>query len=135
MADAGESGTAWVPRFGMLEVPRERAELIRGLFELAAWVADHTEFPLPRVQARVFPMDSLVDGATFTELSAVVDRVADALGVTAELSRGGHYLAEAQFGCVEVSSFAIPPAEQAAYRAHLTYAGSAQPDEAPGGAR
>jgi len=135
MTDAGDSGTEWVPRFGMSEVPRERAELIRGLFELAAWVADHPELPLPRVQARVFPMDSVGDGATFAELSAVVDRVADALGVAAELSRGGHYLAEAQFGCVEVSSFAIPPAEQPAYRAHLTYARNVQPDQAPGGAR
>ena len=58
MTDAVLAGTEWVPRFGMLEVPAERAGLIRGLFELAAWVADHSELPLPIVTGRVNTGDS-----------------------------------------------------------------------------
>lgn len=48
------SPVAWVPRLGTLkEIDSERAALVRGLFELAAWVCDHPELPLPVVSARV----------------------------------------------------------------------------------
>src|SRR3954464_15732690 len=53
MTDAVQGGTEWVPRFGMLEVSADRAGLIRGLFELAAWVADHPELPVPDVTAHL----------------------------------------------------------------------------------
>ena len=128
MTDAGSPGTEWVPRFGMLEVPRERAELIRGLFELAAWVADHPEFPLPAVDAGMFPRrESLADEFE------VVDRVAAALEVAAEFSSGGgHYRAERMFGPVRVYCLASTPEHRAAFAAHMSYRDSVQPEPVAG---
>jgi hypothetical protein len=100
MTDGRTEAGEWVPRLGQLEgLPAGRAALIRGLFELAAWVADHPALPLPRVQARVVPGHGV-----FTDECAVVDEVADALGVTAGVRAGGeHYVAEAGFGPVVVT--------------------------------
>ncbi len=48
------SPAAWVPRLGTLQgLSGDRAALVRSLFELAAWVCDHPELPLPMVSARV----------------------------------------------------------------------------------
>ena len=89
-----------MPRFGQLDgMPSGRAALIRGLFELAAWVADHPGLPLPRVQARMVPGHGV-----FIDECAVVDEVAAVVGVTAGLrAYGGHYVAEARFGPVVVA--------------------------------
>ena len=123
MTDAIQSGTQWVPRFGMLEVSAERAELIRGLFELAAWVADHPELPVPDVRAVVWP-------ARRDEFSAAcsgVDRVAVAFGVEPKLSNG-QYAMDAGFGPVEVASFAISAEARAAHEALTSYSGNVQPE-------
>jgi hypothetical protein len=93
MTDEMQAGTEWVPRFGLLEVPRERAELIRGLFELAAFVADHPEFPLPFVSAVMLPFE---DG--FQQEIAVVGEVAEALGVASAFAPDAAYVAERRFG-------------------------------------
>jgi hypothetical protein len=97
MTDVGTGAGEWVPRLGLLEgVPADGAALIRGLFELAAWVADHPGLPLPQVQARMAPGHGV-----FPDECAVVDEVAAELGVTAGLrAYGGHYVAEARFGPV-----------------------------------
>jgi hypothetical protein len=93
MTDEVQAGTEWVPRFGMLEVPRERAELIRGLFELAAFVADHPEFPLPFVSAVMLPFEE-----GFQREIAVVGAVAEALGVASGFAPDAAYVAERRFG-------------------------------------
>jgi hypothetical protein len=135
MTDAVQVGTEWVPRFGMSEVPRERAKLIRGLFELAAWVADHPELPVPTVRAVVWPSSRNAD---FSAACSEVDQVGAALGVQPEL-HGGHYDVSTEFGPVEVTSFAISGETMAAHTAHMSYADNVQPApaaaEAAGGAR
>ena len=100
MTDVGRGAGEWVPRLGRLEgLPAGRAALIRGLFELAAWVADHPGMPLPRVWARMVPVHGV-----FADECAVVDEVAAELGVTAERrAYGGHYVVEARFGPVVVA--------------------------------
>jgi len=131
MTEAGRQGTEWVPRFGMVEVPRERAELIRGLFELAAWVAVHPELPLPQVTACV---PTRYDG--WDAERALVDEVAPALGVAPGFTAGGgHYHAEAFFGPVRVYCLAITAEHMAAYEAWSSYSGSVQPEPVVDGAR
>jgi hypothetical protein len=100
MTDGSTEAGEWVPRLGQIEgLQADRAALIRGLFELAAWVADHPGLPLPRVRARLVPGHGVC-----TVECAVVDEVAAELGVTAGLRAGGeHYVAEARFGPVVVS--------------------------------
>jgi hypothetical protein len=105
MTDAVQAGMEWVPRFGMLEVSADRARLIRGLFELAAWVADHAELPLPDVTAHV---PTRHDG--WDAERALVDQVAPALEVEPEFDQdGAHYRAERFFGSVRVYCLAIEP--------------------------
>jgi hypothetical protein len=119
----------------MLEVPAERAELIRGLFELAAFVADHPELPLPYLDGGMYPR-----GGDFAAEAAEVDRIAATLGSTAKFrAGGGHYVTERMFGPVRVYALATTRENDAAYRAHMSYADSVQPDlgeaEVSGGAR
>ncbi|MEU4292083.1 hypothetical protein AB0E63_27990 [Kribbella sp. NPDC026596] len=125
MTDAVEGGMEWVPRFGMLEVTAERAAMIRGLFELAAWVADHPEMPLPYLTGGMFP-----GGVDFAAEAAEVDRIAAALGAPAGFrAGGGHYQAERMFGPVRVYALATTREYDAAYRAHMSYADNVQPHE------
>jgi hypothetical protein len=114
MADASEVGTEWVPRFGILEVPAERAAFIRGLFELAAWVADHPEVPLPYVTGHVpTPLND------WDAERAFVDRVAPAFGAEPELNQdGSHYRTDRMFGPVEITCVAIDPDYMEAFRQH-----------------
>lgn len=93
MTDEVQDGMEWVPRLGMLEVSAERAGLIRGLFELAAFVADHPEFPMPFVSAVMLPFE---DG--FQREIAVVGEVAEALGVSSAFAPDAAYVAEGRFG-------------------------------------
>jgi hypothetical protein len=125
MTDEVQDGTEWVPRFGMLEVPRERAELIRGLFELAAFVADHPELPLPFVTAGVYP-----NAESFEDEAVTVDLVAEALGVVADMNVSrGHYAAMKNFGPVRVTAMAVTREADAAFAAHMSYRGNVQPAE------
>ncbi|MFI7059397.1 hypothetical protein ACIBL3_00260 [Kribbella sp. NPDC050124] len=134
MTDAVQGGPEWVPQFGMLEeVPAERAEFIRGLFELAAFVADHPEWPLPDVHGGIFPR-----GEDFAAEAAEVDRIAATLGTVAAFrARGGHYHAERLFGPVRVYAMASTPEHDAAYDAHMSYRDNVQPVDGgvTGGAR
>jgi hypothetical protein len=135
MTDAGQDGREWAPPFGMLEVPNERAELIRGLFELAAFVADHPELPLPYLDGGIFP-----SGEDFAAEAAEVDRIAAMFGSAPEFrAGGGHYRAERMFGPVRVYALATTPENDAAYHAHMSYRDNVQPNsraaEVAGGAR
>jgi hypothetical protein len=123
MTDAGQKGTEWVPRFGMLEVSSERAALIRGLFELAAFVADHPELPLPGVQASFY-----TGTGGWQAKQAVVDQVAAALGKPAADRPGvGFYEVQAMFGPVRVKSTAITAESMAQWEATVSYDGRVQP--------
>jgi len=123
MTDGGQVGTEWVPRFGMLAVPRERAELIRGLFELAAFVADHPELPVPGVQASVY-----TGTGGWQAECGVVDQVAAALGESAvDRPDRGLYQVEAYFGSVRVCSVAFTTQSMAEFEAVQSYRGSVRP--------
>ncbi|TWD81646.1 hypothetical protein FB561_2766 [Kribbella amoyensis] len=124
MTDDVRSGTEWVPRFGMLDLPADRAALIRGLFELAAFVVDHPEFALPAVRAVIWPAGWQDD---FSAACGEVDRVAGALHVEAQL-RKGQYVAEAAFGPVDVTSFVISAEARAEHDALSSYRGSVRPE-------
>ena len=127
MTDAGTRVDAWVPRLGLVEVSAERAALIQGLFELAAWVADHPELPVPNVHASVYTGS---DG--WESRCRVVDAVADALGTTAAPTpgrAGTRYGVEAMFGPVRLFSVAITAAEHAAYDVAGSYIGAVDSDD------
>lgn len=125
MTDVEVAATEWVPRVGLMEVSAERAALIRGLFGLAAWVADHPEVPVPSVDASVYTGR---DG--WVSQCSVVDQVAAALGVAAaeKVTRAGtRYEVESRFGPVRLWSSAITAAEMAAYDAADSCLGAVAP--------
>jgi hypothetical protein len=121
MTDAVQVGTELVPAIGMVEkLPSEHAAVIRGLFELAAFVADHPELPAPGVDAQFFAGLGDWEGR-----KAAVERVAAALGVdaVADATAGAHR-ARRSFGPVRAFSSAMTPAATAAQNAWLSYADS-----------
>ena len=132
MTDTASGPNEWVPRLGLLEeLEADRAALIRGLFELAAWVADHPELPLPRVEAWAVPGHGV-----FADECAVVDEVAAELGVTAGLrANSEHYVAEARFGPVRVACAARAVEHLAAVHALYSLAAGVRVDASLGGAR
>lgn len=111
----------WVPRLGSLDISEDRAALIRGRYQLAA-VADHPDLPVPAVAARV---SSGFDG--WEVECAAVDRVAAALGVSAEFRADGqHYVAEAFLGAVAVSCAAITSEYMSGWQA-MSYSDNVTP--------
>lgn len=126
MTDVVQVGAEWVPRLGLMEVPRERAELISGLYELAAWVADHPELPVPRVEARIYTGDP---ASAWEPRAALVELAAASLDVEPQWrAGGGHYTAEGSFGPVAFSATAITGEHMAAYHAHMSYRDNVTPD-------
>ncbi|TCO43599.1 hypothetical protein EV646_112176 [Kribbella antiqua] len=126
MTDAVHGGTEWVPRFGMLEeLPSGHAAVIRGLFKLAAFVADHPELHVPSVRAVLWPPSRNED---FEAACREVDQVGAVLGAEPELNNG-HYAVTTGFGPVEVTSFAISSDTMAAHTAHMSYADNVQPEQ------
>jgi hypothetical protein len=137
MTDAVQAGTEWVPRFGMLEVPRDRAELIRGLFELAAFVADHPKLPLPQVNARFFtPLlgSAASEAEEYQAARALVEEVAAALDVAAS-EDDGEYRIRTALGAVQLLSIAYSPERWARYEASQSYRRNVVTETAAGGAR
>jgi hypothetical protein len=116
----------WVPRVGSMDgLTPDRAALIRGLFELAAWVADHPDVPVPSVTASVYTGR---DG--WESQCRVVDQVAAALGLSAgpQPGRAGtRYQVETTFGRIRIYSTAITDDEFAAYHAADSYLGAVSP--------
>ena len=131
MTDVGQGGMEWVPRFGMLEVSRERAVLIRGLFELAAFVADHPELPVPGVLASVY-----TGTGGWPAKCAVVDQVSAALGEPAvDHPEHGLYQVEAYFGSIRLYSTAITTPSMAEFDAVQAERGSGWRSLPDGGSR
>ncbi|GAA1531186.1 hypothetical protein GCM10009741_36630 [Kribbella lupini] len=98
MTDAGESVSRWVPPVGMLDVAPERAAVIRGLFELAAFVADHPQLGLPFVEAAW-----LVCEESFSADMRIVEAAGEALGVMPALAPGAGYSVRTRFASPRVS--------------------------------
>ncbi|MGY4770313.1 hypothetical protein ACXC9Q_25640 (plasmid) [Kribbella sp. CWNU-51] len=125
MTDAVQAGTEWVPAIGMLEeLPSEQAAVIRGLFEVAALVADHPELPVPSVRVVFWPRRN----EDFEAACREVDQLGAVLGVAPEL-HNGHYAVATGFGPVEITSFAISRDTMAAHTAHMSYANNVQPEQ------
>jgi hypothetical protein len=121
----------------MLEVPRDRAELIRGLFELAAFVADHPELPLPQVNARFFTPalgSATSESDQYQAARTLVDEVAVALDVAAR-EDDGEYRIWAGLGAVQLLSIAYSPERWARYEASQSYRHNVVTETAAGGAR
>ena len=116
----------WVPRVGLLErLPAERTDLIRGLLQLAAWVAEHPDTPVPSVVASI---DTSLSGWKWQ--CRAVDQVAEALGVTAapyRTSTGTRYVLEASFGPVGLRASAISEQERLRLAAAHSYIGAVLP--------
>ena len=86
--------------------PDERSRLIRGLHELADFLAKNPEVPAPRwADLMVFPPNG-----TDAEMFADVDVIAELIGTTASDadSPAGHYTAARHFGPVQYRAIAIP---------------------------
>jgi len=135
MTDEVRGGMRWVPPVAMLAVPAEHAALIRGLFELAAFVADHPELPAPDVDAGFYS-----GGGDWQSKRVVVDRVAAALGEpAADDPRRGSYGVRKLFGPVRLWATAFTAESMAAHSALLSYSDSVRPEsvaaDAAGGAR
>jgi hypothetical protein len=113
----------------MLAVSPERAAVIRGLFELAAFVADHPELPVPDVDAMFF-----CGHGDWESKLAVVDRVGVAVGEkpTEDLA-GGCYRVRSLMGPVRVWSSATSAESLAEQTALFSYHGSVRPDGPSGG--
>src|SRR6266508_3764457 len=87
MTDSQAGWPEWGPQIGWLDLSDERRELIKGLYRLAGWVADHPEVPLPKVAATVWPGRGSPD-TSWETVCARVDAVAVALGVEAVVRPG-----------------------------------------------
>jgi hypothetical protein len=136
MTDKVQAGGAWVPSIGMLEeLPTEHTGVIRGLFELAAFVADHPEFRPPVVHARFYlPWEDrpTEPEAEYAAERALVDRLGAALGVSPiDDEASGHYSVTRSMDGVEASSTAVTPERWALHHAENSYKGSVQPDRVP----
>lgn len=125
MTDADAGVPEWGPQIGWLDLSDERRELIKGLYQLAAWVAEHRELPLPAVDAHVFAGIGAWD-----DTCAVVDRIAAALGAEAE-DRGTDYRVQSRLGPVKVWSASLRPERHAALDALYSYDGFVTPDADP----
>jgi hypothetical protein len=107
------------------ELPSQHAAVIRGLFELAAFVADHPELPVPAVRVVFWPSSRHED---FEAACREIDQVGAVLGAELKLNNG-HYAVTTGFGPVEVTSFAISSDTMAAHTAHMSYADNVQPEQ------
>jgi hypothetical protein len=82
----------------------ERAELIRGFRGLADYLESNPEVPAPIYSTvHAFPVGD------WAVMRAEIEAIAAFLGVSADMTCGGHYVAARSFGPVEYRAVAIPP--------------------------
>ena len=87
---------------------KERERLIAGLRELADYLDQNAQVPVPRyADLLVFP-----DRGTDAKMFAEIDVIAEQIGVTATRNEtpDGHYIASRYFGPVQYRAVAIPQA-------------------------
>ena len=90
-----------------LRAAADRAAWVAGLRELADFLAAHPDVPAPPAYHTQGIME-FPDGDTDTDRRAGVDRAAEAMGVPAAETHGGHYKASVRFGPVAYEVVATP---------------------------
>jgi hypothetical protein len=90
-----------------LRAVASRAAWVAGLRDLADFLEGHPGVPVPPAY-HTQDISEFPDGDTDDERRAGVDRAAEAMGVPAAETRGGHYKAAAHFGPVTYQIVAIP---------------------------
>jgi hypothetical protein len=104
----------------------ERAQVIAGLRQLAAYLDQHPDVPVCPFgwDLNVYPRQ-----ATEAQNRAEVDRIAAILAVTAtdQTSTGGHYTAARTFGRITYQATYIPDRRMAAHDAWMSYRDCVQP--------
>lgn len=88
------------------------AELAGGLRELADWLDDHPEMPVP---LHYLALDVALSAEEATLAGAL-------LGDQPPERRGGHLVVERSFGAVRLRCFHVPDSEVAAYQERLAIA-------------
>ncbi len=116
-------GADWLPGLGWLDMDPERVELIKGLYQLAAWIAEHRDLPMPTPSAHIFAARFDYDSER-----ALVDEVAPALGVSPQEAADGRYEMERFFGPIKLNCWASAPGWQERYDAWASYRGCITPD-------
>jgi hypothetical protein len=90
-----------------LRAAADRAALVAGLRDLADFLAVHPDVAVPPAYHEE-TIHHFPDGDTDEERRAGVDRAADAMGVPAAETRGGHYKATLRFGPLAYEVIALP---------------------------
>jgi hypothetical protein len=97
-----------------LRAAADRAAWVAGLRDLADFLEGHPDIPVPPAYHEGV-IHEFPDGETDEQRRAGVDRAAEAMGVPAAETRGGHYKASVRFGPVAYEVVALPiPAERRA---------------------
>jgi hypothetical protein len=99
-----------------LRAAADRAAWVTGLRELADFLARHLDVPVPPAWHEGV-IHEFPDGDTDAERRAGVDRAAEAMGVPAAETSGGHYKASVRFGPLAYEVVAIPAERRAQVRA------------------
>jgi hypothetical protein len=107
--------------------PVVRARFIRGLRQLADYLATHPDIPVPPYGTTVLVHADSTDSGGIAQ----VDAVAAQLGtpVQDDTAEGGHYRTERDFSSVGYCVVAIPDAVQQRHLAHSSYRDCVTPDE------
>ncbi|PSK96044.1 hypothetical protein CLV63_113207 [Murinocardiopsis flavida] len=110
--------------------PEERAALITGLRDLAAYLEAHPEVPVfGRVEMNVSIIGDYGVEVDDADKRAELERIA-ALADAPIQSRNGQHTAKRGFGPVTYRATAIDRARMDAHQALYSYEGSVQPDAA-----
>ena len=109
-------------------VSSERAELLRGLAELAEFLAAHPQVPVDQIRAGYCAY-----GGDDVAQMADVDAVCAELGVTAALNDAGQYVAERYFGPVKFDVFAVTEQSRRRWEAEHSYRGNIVAEQPSGG--
>ena len=98
-----------------------RAKVIDGLRQLADYLADHPDVPVPGYgwDLNIYTDSDDDDAVALAE----VHRIAAILGVTPadDTARGGHYIATRCFGLVSYRAVHVPERRMAEHRALMSY--------------
>jgi hypothetical protein len=91
--------------FNLYATPGERESVIAGLYDLAIFLEDHWDVPVPHtITVHVFPPTGMTDAESRAEIDAIAART----GAEISVSPNGHYAASLYFGPVEYKPVAIP---------------------------
>jgi hypothetical protein len=112
----------------MSTIDPERADFITALRDLAAYLIDHPDVPVPDVGKDILVF---VPDGTDDEERALVDQAATALDV-AVTERNGHYMASRAFGPrLSYTVLTISTAARADYQAQMSYCANITTTPAP----